>query len=263
VILKVEGLRFRYNSHPVLEGIEFQVEKGEVCTILGNNGAGKSTLLRCLARILRTKEGMVCLDGQDITRLSGQDLARRLGYVAQRGGESARLTVFDAVLQGRKPHLGWAVRSNDLRIVHDVLDALEMGQFSFRHLDQLSGGELQKVMIARALAQEPELLLLDEPTSNLDMRNQLEVMGLVRRMSRERGMVVLVAIHDINLALRFSDKYLVLHDGVIFASGGEEALTESSIEETYGVKVRLVKDQGKTLVVPEGPVGGVEHGAEW
>ncbi len=253
MILKVEDLRFRYNSHPVLEGIDFEVGKGELCAILGNNGAGKSTLLRCLARILRVRKGVVYLDGEDISKLKGQDLARRLSYVAQRGTESARLTVFDAVLQGRKPHLGWTVGPNDLRVVEEVLQALEVGAFSLRHLDELSGGELQKVVIARALAQEPEVLLLDEPTSNLDLRNQLEVMGLIRRMTKERGMAVLVAIHDINLALRFSDKYLLLHEGIIFASGGDEALTQRNIEETYGVTVRLIKDKGRTLVVPQLP----------
>lgn len=253
MILKVEDLRFRYNSHPVLEGIDFEMGRGELCSILGNNGAGKSTLLKCLARILQARKGVVYLDEQDVSGLKRQDLARRLGYVAQRGNDTASLTVFDAVLQGRKPHLGWTIGAQDLRTVEEILEALEMEKFSLRHLDELSGGELQKVVIARALAQEPKVLLLDEPTSNLDLRNQLEVMGLIRRMTEERGMAALVAIHDINLALRFSDKFLLLHEGVIFASGGDEALTQSNIEETYGVTVRLLKDGRRTLVVPQLP----------
>lgn len=250
MILRVAGLRFRYNSSPVLEGIDFELGAGELCTILGNNGAGKSTLLRCLARVLRAREGVVHLDGHDTAKLDRRDLARRLGYVPQRESASPRLTVFDAVLQGRKPHLGWAARPRDLQVVEEVLGALALERFSLRYLDELSGGELQKVVIARALAQEPQVLLLDEPTSNLDLKNQLEVMTLVRRMTRDKGMAVLVAIHDINLALRFSDRYLLLHEGIIFASGGEEALTQSNIEETYGVKVRLLRDEGRTLVVP-------------
>lgn len=250
MILKVEGLHFRYNSHPVLKGVALEVARGQLCAVLGNNGAGKSTLLRCLARILRAQGGSVYVDGNDIGRLGARELARRLSYVAQRGAEGGRYTVFDAVLQGRKPHLGWAVSPADLRVVEEVLQALHLEEFSLRHLAELSGGELQKVMIARALAQEPKVLLLDEPTSNLDLRNQLEVMDLVRTMTEHRSMAVLIAIHDINLALRFSDKFLLLREGAIFASGGEEALSRKNIEETYGVAVRLVKDKDGTLVVP-------------
>ena len=256
MILRVEDLHFSYGSRPVLEGVDFGVAKGELCAVLGNNGAGKSTLLKCAARILQAREGVVYLDEEDISKLKGQDLAKSLSYVAQRDTENARLSVFDTVLQGRKPHLGLTIRTNDIQVVEEVLVALEMEEFAFRYLDELSGGELQKVVIARALAQEPQVLLLDEPTSNLDLRNQLEVMDLMRRMTEEKGMAVLVAIHDINLASRFCDKYLLLHEGLIFASGGDEVLTQSNIEETYGIMVRLLRDNGRTLVVPQLPTNG-------
>ncbi len=253
MFLQVEGVRFRYDSRPVLEDVSFAVQRGELCSVLGNNGAGKSTLLKCLARILRARAGTVHLAHEDIASLTGQELAKRLSYVAQRGNEPARLTVFDAVLQGRKPHISWSIRQQDLVVVEEVLASLHMSELSFRYLDQLSGGELQKVVIARALAQEPEVLLLDEPTSNLDLRNQLDVMGLVRRMTKEKGMAVLVAIHDINLALRFSDTFLLMHEGSVLACGGAEALTPTTIHTTYGVSVRLLKDGDQTLIVPNQP----------
>jgi len=207
MILSVDGIEFSYNGRPVLRDIKFSVNRGEVLSILGNNGAGKTTLLRCINRILKPKRGTVLIDGNDLFSLSSREIARRVGYAAQRH-EGGRITVFDAVLLGRKPHIGWEASEKDLEIVREVLASLSLEDLSLRYLDELSGGELQRVIIARALAQEPRVLLLDEPTSSLDLKNQYEVMKIVKDAAEERRIAVVLVMHDLNLALRFADRFL-------------------------------------------------------
>ena len=159
----------------MLRGLNLSLEHGEITGILGVNGAGKSTLLRCLNRILRPQKGVVMVEDRDLSKLGGEQIARLIGYVAQ-SQEREPLSVFDAVLLGRKPHIKWQATSHDLDVVTTVLTQMGLEPLALRQVSSLSGGEAQKVVIARALAQEPHLLLLDEPTSNLDLRNQLEVM---------------------------------------------------------------------------------------
>ncbi|MCF8046702.1 MAG: ABC transporter ATP-binding protein, partial [Desulfarculaceae bacterium] len=173
--LEAKGLHFYYNGQPVLRGLNLSLEHGEITGILGVNGAGKSTLLRCLNRILRPQKGVVMVEDRDLSKLGGEQIARLIGYVAQ-SQEREPLSVFDAVLLGRKPHIKWQATSHDLDVVTTVLTQMGLEPLALRQVSSLSGGEAQKVVIARALAQEPHLLLLDEPTSNLDLRNQLEVM---------------------------------------------------------------------------------------
>ncbi|AFV10356.1 ABC transporter, ATP binding protein [Thermacetogenium phaeum DSM 12270] len=249
MILSVEGVEFSYNSHPVLKDVRFEVERGELFSILGNNGAGKSTLLRCLNRIIRPRTGSILIDGVKLSDLSRLEVARRVGYVAQRH-EGSRVTVFDAVLLGRRPHIRWDATEKDMAIVREVLAALRLEEFSLRYLDELSGGELQKVIIARALAQEPRLLLLDEPTSNLDLKNQYEVLRIVKDVARERRIAVVVVMHDINLALRFADRFLLLRNGEIYACGGREVITPENIAGVYGIPVRVEQLGGVPVVVP-------------
>jgi iron complex transport system ATP-binding protein len=169
--------------------------------------------------------------------------------VAQRC-ETARFTVFDAVLLGRKPFVKWDVSARDLEIVHRVLGMLGLEEFALRYLDELSGGELQKVVIARALAQQPRVLLLDEPTSNLDLKNQLEVLHIVKRSVREQNIAAVVVMHDLNLALRFSDKFLLLKERTLFACGGMEIMTPENITSVYGVPVIMEKLRDVPVVVP-------------
>ncbi|MGQ9498288.1 MAG: ABC transporter ATP-binding protein [Desulfotomaculales bacterium] len=249
MILSVDGVEFSYNSRPVLRDIKFEVNRGEFFSILGNNGAGKSTLLKCLNRILKPQRGTVFVEKKDILRLSRPEVAQKMGYVAQRY-ENPRFTVFDAVLLGRKPYIRWDVSTRDLEIVHGVLGMLGLEEFALRYLDELSGGELQKVVVARALAQEPRVLLLDEPTSNLDLKNQLEVLHIVARYVRERGIAAVVVMHDLNLALRFADKFLLLKEKSVFACGGMEVMTPENIASVYGVPVRMEKLRGVPVVVP-------------
>ncbi|HHW15421.1 MAG TPA: ABC transporter ATP-binding protein [Firmicutes bacterium] len=247
--LSVDGVEFSYRSRPVLKKVRFELRPGEILSILGNNGAGKSTLLKCLNRILKPQRGTVLLEGGDLRHLGRRQIAQRVGYVPQRQ-EGGRVTVFDAVLLGRRPHLRWEAGSRDFEIVRRVLTRLDLEGFALRTLDELSGGELQKVLLARALAQEPRVLLLDEPTSNLDLRNQLEVLATLRRAVREEKLAAAVVLHDLNLALRFSDRFLLLKNGVVLACGGLEVMTPTNLAQVYGVPVAVERFNDVPLVVP-------------
>jgi iron complex transport system ATP-binding protein len=249
MILDVSGIRFSYNSHPVLDGVGFTLEKGQVLAVLGVNGAGKSTLLKCLNRVLRPQGGSALLDGEELLSMSPQAVARRVGYVPQRHPDTL-LNVYEAVLLGRKPHMGWTVSDADRQTVETVLGRMGLSAMALRPVRDLSGGEAQKVVIARALAQSPRVLLLDEPTSNLDLKNQLEVMGLIREIVSDGGLSAVVSIHDLNLALRFADMFLFLKDHRVHALVSKDGLTADTIGEVYGVPVALEEVAGRTMVAP-------------
>jgi len=249
MILSVNGIEFRYSCRTILENISFTVQRGEFLSILGNNGAGKSTLLKTLNRISSPKKGSVLLEGQEVSKLSRMAIALKMAYVAQ-NYESNRQTVFDAVLLGRKPHIKWEATQTDLTLVQEILAKTGLEELSLRYLDELSGGELQKVVIARALAQEPEVLLLDEPTSNLDLRNQMEVLKTIRTAAKEKNIAVIAVMHDLNLALRFSDKFVLLQNTKVFAAGGPEVMTAENITQAYGVSVSVERVQNQMVVIP-------------
>lgn len=249
MILTVNDLSFGYFQHDVLKTVDFNVQKGECMAILGTNGVGKSTLLKCINKILKPRTGVVYINHSDTAALNGRELARQIGYVAQRQ-QSTRCTVFDSVLLGRKPHIGWDISTRDLEIADNVLQLLELEQYSMRFIDELSGGELQKVVIARALAQEPDLLLLDEPTSNLDIKNQLEVIDIIKRVVKSQQIAAIVTMHDLNLSLRFADRFIMLKKGGVFAMGGLEVMTPENLEQVYSVSVAVEKFGNVPVVVP-------------
>ena len=247
--LKNIGFAYDKNAAPVLRGVSFRLADGQCASVLGNNGAGKSTLLKCIDRILRPQSGQVLIDGQDVFSLPANDMARQVAYVAQ-NARSSDLLVFDTVLLGRRPFIRWDVSEHDREIVSALLERMKLTHLAMRPLSQLSGGEAQKVLLARALAQEPRLLLLDEPTSNLDPRNQHEVMQLVRQIAEERNIRVITVLHDLNLAIRYSDRFLLLKDGGVYASGGAECMTPETIEAVYSMHVHILEHRGILVIVP-------------
>ena len=249
--LTAHDLHFAYNGRPVLRGMGLALRRGESLGILGVNGAGKSTLLKCLNRILSPQQGVVMLGERDLARSDPTQVARMMGYVPQRAS-SEQLSVFDAVLLGRKPHIKWQASGHDLEVVARVLERMGLTDLGLRPVSALSGGEAQKVVIARALAQEPRLLLLDEPTSSLDMRNQLEVMELLMSAVRDQGIGAAVCLHDINLALRYLDRLVLLKQGRVHASLEPGELTPEVIREVYGVRAVLAEVQGQRVVIPQG-----------
>lgn len=249
MILSVQGLEFSYPSNKVLKDVSFSIKKGECLAILGTNGTGKSTLLKCINRILKPQKGAVLIDKSDVQKLNQTDLAKRIGYVSQ-SNQSFTTTVFDTVLIGRKPYIKWVVTEKDLNIVNRAIEMLGLQEYSLRYIDELSGGELQKVIIARALAQEPKILMFDEPTSSLDLKNQLEVISIIKDVVKNKKISALVTIHDLNLALRFADKFILLKEGKIYAAGGIEIMTSHNIESVYSVPVKVENLSSRMVVVP-------------
>jgi iron complex transport system ATP-binding protein len=249
--MEVQKLRFAYNGcGDILKGVDMAAEEGDVLTLIGPNGSGKSTLIKCLAGILRYREGKALLGGRDLRGIGGRERAKMIGYVPQSESRGFPATVTDTVLMGRKPHISWAPTNKDMDIVMGIIEMMGLEELALRDVNKLSWGQRQKVMIGRALAQEPEFLLLDEPTSNLDLRHQLEVLNIVRRQAKE-GVTSIMAIHDLNMVGRFCDRIVMLNDGEVHSSGGHEVICEENIESVYGVRCSIDDLNGWRRVTPE------------
>jgi len=250
VKIEIKSLSFSYSSHKILDDVNLAVHDSEIVSLVGPNGSGKTTLIKCIDRILRPK-GSIFLDGRNIESLSRQEIARTIGYVPQSSTSSLSTTVFDTVLMGRRPHISWQVSDADLDKVAGILELLHLEDLAMRDFSQLSGGQRQKVLIARAQAQEPAVLLLDEPTSNLDMRHQLEVMEIVRDMVHEKKISAVMAIHDLNLASRFSDKLAMLVKGKIYAKGPPGSLLSAeNMATVFGIEALVMNVSSRPYVVP-------------
>lgn len=249
MMLTVNELKFMYRNKDVLKEIGFSIEQGQVIAVLGPNGVGKTTLLKCLNRILKARKGTVMLDEENLLDLSTMDIARRVGYVPQRV-ETGRLTAFDAVLLGRRPHIGWDVTTRDIVMVDAIFKRLGMESLRLSYIDEMSGGELQKVAIARALVQEPRILLLDEPTSNLDLKNQVDILNSIRDIVRDHKIAAIMTMHDLNQALRFADTFIFIKNGTVFIQGNRDIVTPEVIEEVYGLPVMIGEFGGVRCVIP-------------
>lgn len=252
MILEGQNLNFAYRSLPVLRDVNIRIAPG-VTAIIGPNAAGKSTLLKCLARML-TPVGQVCLDGNEVSRLPMGKLMDVVSYLPQNLATQATLTVFETVLLGRLHNLRWRVDSSDVHAVEELLDEFGLTDVNTRNITELSGGQLQMVSIAQALVREPRILLLDEPTSNLDLQHQFEICSIIADLTAARGMSTAMALHDLNVAARFADMVLVLKDGAVHCSGApDEVLTETMIADVYGVAAHVTLDDGgRPLVTPLG-----------
>ena len=248
-MLNVENLSFHYRSGTeVLRQISFSLEDGKILAILGNNGAGKSTMLKCFNQILRVGGGHVWMDNEDLLTMTHREVARRVAFVSQTI-PSTQMTVHDVVMLGRRPYMRWGFTEEDHRIVHEAMDRLNLSPLRGRFLNELSGGERQKVMLARALAQQPKILLLDEPTSSLDIQNQYQVLDIVRDICRSSAITAIMVIHDLNLALRFCDRFLLLKDGQVYRSGDSSILDRQALRDVYGVDAHVVTVEGKSIVL--------------
>jgi iron complex transport system ATP-binding protein len=247
-MIQIKNISFSYAGNEVLKDISFNVQSGECVGILGNNGAGKSTLITCLNKIRIPKRGEIYINNQDVLKMGRLETARCISYVAQKN-EISHMTVFDCVLLGRKPYIKWSLSQEDINLCDSMIEQIGLTKFKLRYINELSGGELQKVMLARAFVQQPQLLLLDEPTSNLDPKNQYEMLALVRRMAQERNIGVLIVIHDLNLALRYCDKFVFISGGVVYRHGDASIITEKTIFDVYGIKAVVTEVSGKKIAV--------------
>lgn len=253
--IRIETLRFGYTAdRMILDGVELKIDRPQLVSIIGPNGVGKSTLIYCMNKILSPTEGKVFVDSEDVDELSIKELAKRMGFVPHATSDVFPMTVMDTVLMGRHPKSGRKITEEDVQKAYSILKVLGIEEFAMRPFDQLSAGQHQKVVLARGLAQEPKFLLLDEPTSNLDIKHQMEVTRILKERSVSEGMTVIMISHDLNIAAKYSDNVIMLYNKGIYRIGTpEEVITEDSIREVYGVESKVVVDEGRPHVIVRDP----------
>ncbi len=255
VRLAAEHVRLAYDDTVVVHDLDLELTEGSFTAIVGPNGCGKSTLLRALGRLLRPTGGQVLLDGRAIARTPTREVAKVLGLLPQSPIAPEGLTVADLVARGRHPHQSWVRQwsRDDEAVVAEALEWTDMAELAGRPVDELSGGQRQRAWISMALAQGTDLLLLDEPTTYLDLAHQIDVLELVGRLHAERGRTVAVVLHDLNLAARYAQRLVAMKDGVLVASGTPaEVLTEQLLADVFDLEARIVPDPvtGTPMVVP-------------
>ncbi|HIP25830.1 MAG TPA: ABC transporter ATP-binding protein [Archaeoglobus profundus] len=247
----IEGVEFSYRSVEALKDVTLTINGPTLVAIVGPNGSGKSTLLKCMSKILEPKRGSILINSIDIANIKLNELAKIISYVAPYSGKTFPITVFEFILMGRRPYVTWKCNDKDIEKVSEIIELLDLKDIAMRDFNELSSGQQQKVMIARALAQDTDVILLDEPTANLDIKHQIEVMELIKDLSRKR--TVIIAIHDLTLVSRYVDLVVMLKDGKIVAVGSpREVLTPKNIEFVYGIKVKIVEVDGYIHIIPLG-----------
>lgn len=249
--LQTKNIVFGYNSSYILKNVSFEIAPSRLVSIVGPNGSGKSTLIKCIDRILSPQEGSILIDRKDVTKMDRMDVARNISYVPQSSARVFPTNVFDTVLMGRRPHIGWLSSGDDEEKVWGVLRLLGIEELAMSSFNELSGGQQQKVLIARALVQETKVMLLDEPTSNLDIWHQLDVMNIVRDLVKKRRMTALIAVHDLNLASNYSDRIIMMKKGKIVAVGDPATvLTAENIESVYNVEAAVRTQSDIPFIMP-------------
>ncbi|WP_106402452.1 ABC transporter ATP-binding protein [Actinocorallia populi] len=258
--LKAQGLTLSYESRTVVDGLDLEIPQGKVTVVVGPNACGKSTLLRALGRLLKPRRGAVLLDGVELSRIPTKQIARTIGLLPQTPVPPEGITVADLVARGRQPHQKWWRQwsDDDERAVTEAMERTDVAGLAERPVDELSGGQRQRVWIALALAQDTDLLLLDEPTTYLDIAHQVEVLDLVRRLNRERARTVVAVLHDLNQAARYADHLVAMKAGRVIAQGApRDIVTADLVHEVFGLTCVVVPDPvtGDPLVVPGAPWG--------
>lgn len=249
-MLKVNDLHFRYSSHgnAVLDGASLELKQGQIGILLGKNGAGKTTLFKTILGIEKPSRGEITFDGENLLKMNRRDRARRIAYVPQHI-HFGDLTVFDSVLMGRVSYFGMKAGREDYEAVESILTDMQLQDFANRSAEALSGGEKQKIAIARAMAQEPKLMVFDEPTGNLDMANEQLIIEEAKKLARQKDISILSSLHDLNQALNFGNRFFLMKDGIVKYAGGREIITPEVLKDIFDVSVQIREIDGQTVVL--------------
>lgn len=249
-MLKVDHLHFRYGVHgkPVLNGVSLELKQGEVGILLGKNGSGKTTLFKNILGVEKPERGSMQFGGENLLKMKRRERARRIAYVPQHI-HFGDLSVLDSVLMGRVSYFGMKAGREDYEAVEQILEDMQLTEFASRNAEALSGGEKQKIAIARAMAQDPKLMVFDEPTGNLDIANEQLILTEARKLAREKNISILSSLHDLNQALYFGDRFFFLKDGIVKYSGGPECFTEEVIRDVFDIDVKILELDGQKVVL--------------
>jgi iron complex transport system ATP-binding protein len=248
-MLNIENLHFSYGgSTDVLRGADLELSQGEVGILLGKNGSGKTTLFKTLLGLVKPQKGSITFQGENLLKLNRLQRARRIGYVPQ-DIQFGALTVFDSVLMGRISYFGIRAGKEDYEAVEKLLADMGLLELAHRNVEELSGGERQKIAIARAMAQEPQMMVFDEPTGNLDIANEQLIIREAKKLAKEKNIAILASLHDLNQALALGDKFFFLKDGIVKYAGGKEVFTPEVIKDIFDADVELLEKDGRMVIV--------------
>ena len=248
-MLNIENLHFSYGgSTDVLRGADLELSQGEVGILLGKNGSGKTTLFKTLLGLVKPQKGSIAFQGENILKLNRLQRARRIGYVPQ-DIQFGALTVFDSVLMGRISYFGIRAGKEDYEAVEKLRADMGLLELAHRNVEELSGGERQKIAIARAMAQEPQMMVFDEPTGNLDIANEQLIIREAKKLAKEKNIAILASLHDLNQALALGDKFFFLKDGIVKYAGGKEVFTPEVIKDIFDADVELLEKDGRMVIV--------------
>ena len=249
-VLKVENLDFKYPTKQILYDVSVTFDKPELVCILGPNGVGKTTIAKTLNKLYIPSAGNVYIDGENVADMSRLDIAKKIAYVPNSVSSAFSMKVLESILLGRAPVSGYSTTEKDIEMVEKVVTLLDLDELCERDISQLSAGQAQRVTIARGLVQDPKVLILDEPTSNLDVRYQMEIMRFLKDYAKEKQIIIIMVCHDLNITAAYADRVILMHQGRIFADGNvQDVLTEENMKTVYRIDTKVVQIDGLTHIV--------------